>query len=55
MKCSQMGKNHTIRIKDLTKETGEPVTEEDLKPGNSLIMDYRGKPYPAEFVRNSGT
>lgn len=54
MKCSQTGKYYTIKVKNLTRVNGDSLTTEDFKKGTNLIMEYKGKPYPAEYVRDAG-
>ena len=49
MKCSQTGKQISAKVRDLSTELedGSPPT---LKPGNSMLLDLKGKTYPVEFV-----
>ncbi len=54
VQCSQTGKEHTVKVKSLTTDSCDPVMEEDLKKGNSLIMEFQGKPYPVQFIRKAG-
>ncbi len=50
--CSQNGKMHTLKIKDLSREDEEPLG--DLVYGDDVIMQYRGKPYAVKFVKYNG-
>ena len=50
MLCPQSGKNHTVKIGKLSREDGDPLTNDDLFKGSVLILDYKGKSYPVEFM-----
>ena len=54
MKCSQTNKKYTIKVKDLTTETSDPLTDRDLTKNTKLVMTYRGKPYPVQFLQFKG-
>ena len=43
VQCCQTGKSHNV--KDLA-----PLTLDDLVHGSMLIMDYKGMPFPVEFL-----
>ena len=49
MVCPQTGKTHTVKIGKLSREDGDPLTDNDLFKGSLLILDYKGKSYPVEF------
>ena len=49
MKCSQTGKLHQVKIKDLSREDCEPLTKEDLVKGSELMLEIKGKIYPVQF------
>lgn len=55
VQCSQTGKQHTVKVKTLSKENGDPIASGDLTKGNTLLMDFKGKPYPAQFVKFAGS
>ena len=40
MKCSQTGKEHAVKIKDLSLDSGEDLTKDYLTPGSELIWTY---------------
>lgn len=54
VKCSQTGKNLTIKAENLSKENFEPLTKDDFVAGTALIVHYKGKPYPVEFIQFKG-
>ena len=54
MKCCQTGKQYNVKVKDLSRDDGEPMTSGDLAKGSTLVMDYRGKSYPVQFTRFNG-
>ena len=54
MQCSQTGKQHCVKLCNLSREDLEPLTRGDLIKGVSLIMDYKGKPYPVQFFSYKG-
>ena len=49
VKCSQTGKLHQVKIKDLSREDCEPLTKEDLVKGSELMLEIKGKIYPVQF------
>lgn len=54
VQCSQMGKQHTVKVKDLSREDNLPLSHDDLEPKMSLILQYKGKPWPVSFVKYKG-
>ena len=54
VRCSQTGKQHAVKVGDLSKEDCSPLNEKDLTKGSSLMLDYKGKPYPVTFVQFKG-
>lgn len=52
VRCSQNGKIHTVKAKDLSREDDEPLG--DLLFGEDLILQYRGRPYSVKFVKYNG-
>jgi hypothetical protein len=55
VKCSQTGKTKPVKVRKLSKESLEPLTEDDLTPGSKLLMEYGGKSYDVEVVHSGGT
>ena len=53
VKCCQTGKTYTVKVTKLSKENMEPLTEEDLSHGSSLLMDYKGKSYEVQVVEGN--
>ena len=51
MKCSQTGKLHTVKLRDLSREDCEPLTKSDLTKGSDLMMKMKGKLYPVKFAQ----
>ena len=51
VKCSQTGKLHHVKLKDLSREDCEPLTKDDLVKGSELMADMKGKIYPIQFVQ----
>ena len=51
MKCSQTGKLHQVKLKDLSREDCEPLTKEDLVKGSELMVEMKGKVYPVQFLQ----
>ena len=51
VRCSQTGKQHNVKFRTLQKDSGDPITEDNLKKGSSLVMEFKGKPYPVEFKK----
>ena len=52
VRCSQTGKVHTVKVKDLSREDGEALTQRFLDW--SIIMHYRGKYCESQFVSYKG-
>lgn len=50
VKCSQTSKLHNTKLKDLSREDGEPLSKTDLKKGSKLILEIKGKSYPVQFM-----
>lgn len=51
VKCSQTGKLHQVKLKDLSWEDCESLTKEDLVKGSELMVEMKGKIYPVQFVQ----
>lgn len=54
MNCPQTGKHHTVKAGKLSREDAEPLTNDDLFEGALLILDFKGKSYPVEFIEFAG-
>lgn len=54
VRCSQTGKQHLVKVRDLFNEDCSLLTEEDLTRGSSLMLDYKGKTYPVTFIQFKG-
>ena len=54
MRCSQTGKQHTVKVKELSREDSMPLTEKDLTKGAHLMLEFKGKPYPVTFSQFKG-
>lgn len=54
VQCSQTGKEHAVKVKDLSREDAEPLTPEALTKGASLMLSFKGKPYPVKFQKFKG-
>lgn len=54
VQCCQTNRRHVVKIKDLSREDGDTLTMVDFKVGNTLMMMYRGKPYPVKFIEFKG-
>ena len=54
MKCSQTGEQHIVKLKDLSKEDNQPILNDDLFEGSSLLIERNHKTYPVEFVKFKG-
>ena len=52
--CPQSGKRHTVKVGKLSREDAEPLQNSDLFEGALLILDYKGKTWPVEFVEFTG-
>lgn len=50
VKCSQTSKCHNTKLKDLSREDGEPLSKKDLTKGSNLILEMRGKSYAVQFM-----
>ncbi len=51
VQCSQTGKQHNVKVKDLSRDDLEPLISEDLVVNKPLILQYKGKPWPVTFLR----
>ena len=51
VKCSQTGKSHTVKLRDLSREDCEPLTTRDCARGSDLMVDIKGKVYPVKFIQ----
>lgn len=51
MKCSQTGKLHQVKLKDLSREDCEPLIKDDLVKGSELMAEMKGEVYPVQFVQ----
>ena len=51
VKCSQTGKLHQVKLKDLSREDCESLTKDDLVKGTKLMAKMKGKVYPVQFVQ----
>ena len=54
MKCSQTGEQHIVKLKDLSKEDNQPILNDDLFEGSSLLIERNHKSYPVQFVKFKG-
>ena len=54
VKCSQTGEQHIVKLKDLSKEDNQPILNDDLFEGSSLLVECNHKSYPVEFVKFKG-
>ena len=54
MRCCQTGKLHVAKVKDLSNEDFEALTNNDLVSDSSLMYTIKGKPYPVVVVRFKG-
>ena len=50
VKCSQTSKCHNTKLKDLSREDGEPLSKKDLTKGSNLILEMKGKSYAVQFM-----
>jgi hypothetical protein len=55
LKCSQEGKVFTAKIRDLSREDLQPLSNSDFSKGSLLLCDIRGKAYPVQFIAFDGT
>ena len=53
VRCSLTDKQHTVKVKDLSKEDGV-LSEKDLERGNKLILAYKGKHYLVSLLQFKG-
>ena len=53
VQCSQTGRKHQVKLRDLTKEDGE-ISSADFVRGSAMIMNFKGKPYPVKFLQFKG-
>lgn len=53
VKCCQNGKILTVKIKNLSKESGT-LKEEDLVTGSTLLLECKNKSYPVMFLSLKG-
>ena len=51
MKCSQTGKLHTVKLRDLSREDREPLAKSDLVKGSDLMVEMKGKLYPVKIAQ----
>ncbi len=54
VRCAQTEKQHVIKLKNVSKDDMEPLTNEDLKGGACVIMHHKNNPYPVTFVLLKG-
>lgn len=54
VRCSQTGKLHIAKLKDLARADFEALSNTDLVTGSTLMFHYKGKPYPVQFIRFKG-
>ena len=54
MQCCQTGKEHIVKIKDLSKEDAGPLIPQDFISGSTLVLNFKGKPYPGKFLKFKG-
>ncbi len=54
VKCSQTGEQHVVKLKELSKGDGQPIMDDDLHEGSSLLIEEDHKFYPVEFVKFNG-
>ena len=54
VQCCQTGKKLNVRVKDVTTEDCQSLTESDFVSGANLILNHKGKSYPVQFVEFKG-
>ena len=54
MQCCQTGKEHIVKIKDLSKEDAGPLIPQDFISGSTLVLNFKGKLYPVKFLKFKG-
>ena len=54
VKCCQTGKQHCVKLLDLSREDLIPLSEQDLTKGTSLMLEHQGKSYPVTFLKFKG-
>ena len=54
VQCCQSGKEHIVKIKDLSKEDAGPLIPQDFISGSTLVLNFKGKPYPGKFLKFKG-
>lgn len=54
VKCSQTSKLHSVRLKELSREDMAPVTNKYLTKGAKLMLAWKGKEYPVQFMHYKG-
>lgn len=51
VKCTQTGKQYTVKVKDLSREDGEAFQKSNFVTGASLMLDRK---YPVWFLSQAG-
>lgn len=54
MLCLEDNKEYTCGLKDLKREVGLGITDDDLTPGSQLVWYHRGTYYKAEVLKLQG-
>ncbi len=54
MECAQTGKQHAVKVRDLSREDCGPLTKRDTIKGARLMLDCKGKTYPVTFLQFKG-
>lgn len=45
---------NTVQVRNLSREDGEHLTDQDFTKGSLLMWEYKGKDYPVTFVNWKG-
>lgn len=51
VKCNQTNKKFKVDVSSLSREDGEPLTEDDIAPEKQLLMEHNKKSWPVTVIK----